>query len=239
MEIELFVCGGDNYGVLIRDPATGTVAAIDAPDAAPIEAALARKGWKLDLILVTHKHFDHIEGIPPLVEKYGARVVAPVLARAEVPTADRFVGEGDVVEVGALRANVWATPGHCADHISYHFSEEQVVFVGDVLFVMGCGRVLDSTAEALHRSVQRIAALPDATRVYCGHEYTLANAKFCAHIEPENPAIIARLKIVEAKRAAGEFTVPTTIGEEKATNVFVRAKDASEFAARRQAKNTF
>ena len=239
MDIELFMCRTDNYGVLIRDPVTGLVATIDAPEVGPIEAALQRRGWKLDIILVTHKHFDHVEGIAPLAAKYGAKVIAPVLAKAEVPNADRYVDEGDTVDVGLLRADVWATPGHCVDHISYHFAREQVIFVGDVLFVMGCGRVLDSTAAALHQSVQRIAALPDATRVYCGHEYTLSNAKFCAHIEPENPAIAMRLKAVETMRAAGQFTVPTTLGAEKATNVFIRAKDAAEFAARREAKNTF
>jgi hydroxyacylglutathione hydrolase len=239
MEIELFLSRGDNYGVLIRDPETGTVAVIDAPEAAPIEAALQRRGWKLDIILVTHKHHDHIEGIPELVRKFGAKVVAPVLAKAEVPGADRYVGEGDVAEVGALRADVWFTPGHCADHVSYHFSREKVIFVGDVLFVMGCGRVLDSTAAKLHASVQRIAALPDDTAIYCGHEYTLANAKFCAHIAPENAAIAARLKAVEAARTAGRFTVPTTLAEEKTTNVFVRARDAAEFAALREAKNRF
>jgi hydroxyacylglutathione hydrolase len=239
MEIELFMCRSDNYGVLIRDTVTGVVAAIDAPEVAPIEAALARRGWKLDLILVTHKHFDHVEGIASLVAKYGAKVIAPVLAKAEVPNADRYVREGDVVEVGALRADVWATPGHCVDHVTYHFAGEQVIFVADVLFVMGCGRVLDSTAEALHTSVQRIAALPDATRIYCGHEYTLSNAKFCAHIEPDNADIAARLKAITAAREAGQFTVPTTLAEEKATNVFVRAKNAAEFAARREAKNSF
>ncbi|KAF0227964.1 MAG: hydroxyacylglutathione [Beijerinckiaceae bacterium] len=239
MEIELFMCRSDNYGVLIRDPKTGVVAAIDAPEATAIETALARRGWKLDLILITHRHFDHVEGIAPLVAKYGARVIAPVLAKADVPGADRYVDEGDIVEVGALRADVWATPGHCVDHVSYHFAAGQVIFVADVLFVMGCGRVLDSTADALHASVKRIAALPDATRIYCGHEYTLSNAKFCAHIEPDNAAIAARLKTFEAARAAGQFTVPTTVGDEKATNVFVRAANAAEFAARREAKNTF
>lgn len=239
MQIEVFMCRSDNYGVLIRDPATGKVASIDASDAAPIEAALTRMGWRLDFILVTHRHFDHVEGIPPLVQKYGAKVIAPVLAKAEVPGADRYVDEGDVVEIGALRADVWFTPGHCSDHVSYHFAREQAIFVGDVLFVMGCGRVLDSTAEKLHASCSRIAALPDATRIYCGHEYTLANAKFCAHVEPQNELIGARLKSVEAMRAEGRFTVPTSVGEEKATNVFLRARDAAEFAALREAKNRF
>jgi hydroxyacylglutathione hydrolase len=239
MDIELFMCREDNYGVLIRDPATGTVATIDAPEEAAIEAALTRRGWKLDRILITHKHIDHIEAIGPLVAKYGAKVIAPVRTRPEVPDADRYVDEGDVVEVGALKADVWFTPGHCADHISYHFAGEKVIFTADTLFVMGCGRVFDSTPEALHAAVQRIAALPDDTRIYCGHEYTLSNAKFCAHIEPENAAIAARYAALQALRAKGEFSVPTTVGAEKATNVFVRAKDAVEFAARREAKNTF
>jgi hydroxyacylglutathione hydrolase len=239
MEIELFMCREDNYGVLIRDPATGTVAAIDAPEVAPIEAALARRGWTLDLILVTHKHHDHIEGIAPLVAKYRAKVIAAIHTKPEVPNADRYVDEGDSVEVGALKAEVWFTPGHSADHICYHFADEKVIFTADTLFVMGCGRVFDSTPEALHKAVSRIAALPDETRVYCGHEYTLSNAKFCAHVEPENAAIAARYAALQAIRAKGGFTVPTTVGQEKATNVFMRAKDAAEFAARREAKNTF
>ncbi len=239
MEIEVFMCRSDNYGVLICDPATGTVASIDAPEAPAIETALARRGWKLDMILVTHRHFDHIEGIAPLVAKYGAKVIAPVRAKAEVPDADRYVDEGDVVEVGALKADVWFTPGHCADHICYHFAREKAIFVADVLFVMGCGRILDSTADKLYDAIRRIAALPDDTTIYCGHEYTLSNAKFCAHVEPGNTAIAARLKAVEAARAEGRFTVPTTLAEEKATNVFVRAKDLAEFAARREAKNNF
>lgn len=239
MDIELFLCRSDNYGVLIRDPATGKVAAIDAPDAGAIEAALKRRGWTLDLILVTHQHADHIDGIPALVATHGAMVIAPVLAREAVPQAYRYVGEGDTVEVGALKAEVWHVPGHCEDHVAYHFAGDGVFFAGDVLFAMGCGRVLTSTIEKLHASVMRIAALPEETRVYCGHEYTLSNARFCAHIAPENEAIAARLAQVEAQRAAGEFTLPTTIGAERATNVFVRAKDLAEFAALREAKNRF
>lgn len=239
MDIELFLCRSDNYGLLLRDPATGIVAAIDACDAQAYEAALKRRGWKLDLILVTHRHADHIEGIPALAKTHGADVIAPNLARTDIPDAARYVGEGDVVEIGSIRAEVWDTPGHCADHISYHLPAEKTVIVGDVLFVMGCGRILDSTAGKLHAAIRRLAALPDDTRIYCGHEYTIANARFCAHVEPENKAIAARLAKVEAIRASGGYTVPTTVREEKETNVFMRARDEAEFAARREAKNRF
>lgn len=239
MQIDLFAAREDNFGVLIRDEATGKVACIDAPDEGAIRARLEALGWGLDLILITHRHYDHVEAAAPLAKAYGAKIVAPEGARSDVPYAHRFVTEGGLVEVGGLTAEVWFTPGHCADHICYHFADEQVIFAGDTCFTMGCGRVFDSTPEKLYAALLRIAALPDATRLYSGHEYTLANAKFCAHVEPDNAAIAARLAEVSEKRARGEFTVPTTIGEEKATNVFMRAKDAVEFAARREAKNTF
>lgn len=239
MQIDLTIARSDNYVALIRDPASGHVAVVDAPDSASIIVALEARGWGLDTILVTHKHYDHIEGIPALVARYGARVIAPRLAADAVPNATRYVGEGDRVEIGSLSADIWETPGHCEDHISYHFASDQAIFVGDTLFTMGCGRVFGASPDVLHASIQRIASLPDATRVYSGHEYTLANAAFCAHIEPESTAIAARFVALKALRAGGGFTVPTTIGEEKLTNVFVRARDAAEFAARREAKNRF
>jgi hydroxyacylglutathione hydrolase len=239
MEIALFTCLADNYAVLLRDEATGTVALVDAPAAEPVMAELEKRGWGLDLILITHKHHDHIEGVPALVARYGAKVVAPAQAADALPQADRFVKEGDRLHVGDIAVDVWDTPGHCADHISYHLPGEEVIFVGDTLFTMGCGRIFNLPPEMLHASLQRIGALPEATRIYSGHEYTLSNARFSAHIEPENAAIAARLSTVEAMRAGGMPTVPTTVREERATNVFLRARDAAEFAARREAKNRF
>lgn len=239
MEIALFTCLSDNYAVLVRCSSTGKVALVDAPAAEPVIAELERRGWGLDVILITHKHADHIAGIPALVARYRAKVVLPRQAADIMPVASRFMSEGDVVEVGDLRVDVWETPGHCADHVSYHFAGEKVIFVGDTMFTMGCGRIFGLPPEILYNSLQRIAALPGETRVFSGHEYTLPNARFCAHIEPDNAAIAARLKAVEAARSAGQPTVPTTIAEERATNVFVRAKDVAEFAARREAKNRF
>jgi len=239
MEIVQFSTRETNYAVLIRDAATGHVALVDAPEAAPIVAALDQRGWRLDTILITHRHGDHIEGIPDLVAKYGAKVIAPALAEAAIPQADRFVKEGDRVEIGSLIADVWDIPGHCADHIGYHFARESTFFAGDTLFTMGCGRVLGSTMEALYASLQRIAALPEETKVYCGHEYSLANARFCAAMAPDHPAIAARLREIEARIAAGQPCVPTTIREEKETNLFLFAPDLARFTALREAKNSF
>ncbi len=147
--------------------------------------------------------------------------------------------EGDRLQIGEIGVEVWDTPGHCADHISYHLPAEQVIFVGDTMFTMGCGRIFNLPPEMLHHSLKRIGALPEATRIYSGHEYTLSNARFAVATEPDNAAIAARLKAIEAMRASGTPTVPTTVAEERATNVFLRAKDVAEFAARREAKNRF
>ncbi len=239
MDIELFPCHDDNFGVLIRDSASGAVAAIDAPEEGAIRAALARRGWGLDLILITHHHHDHIEAAPALCAAFGAALVAPARSRAVLPRAERYVDEGERVTLGQLAAEVWHTPGHCADHVAYYFAAEKVIFVGDTLFPMGCGRIFDATPGQLFATLGRMAALPEETRVYSGHEYTLGNARFCAAIEPENAEIAARLAAVSAARARGEFTLPTTIGEERRTNVFLRARDVAQFAARREAKNSF
>ncbi len=237
--IHQFFCRSDNYGVLIRDQATGATAAIDAPEAAAIEKALADTGWKLTDIFVTHRHIDHIEGIPALVARHGCRVTAPEKARAEVPGAQTYVSEGDRVTLGTLAAKVWDTPGHCRDHIAYYFPDDKILFAGDTLFAIGCGRVSESSYEDMWSSLERMAALPDDTTVYCGHEYTLSNAKFALHVDPGNAALRKRAAEVEVLRARGAPTLPTTIGLEKTTNPFLRAGNAARFAELREAKNKF
>lgn len=239
MDVALFTCLADNYAVLIRDDATGTVALVDAPASEPVIAELDRRGWGLDLILVTHKHHDHIEGVPALVARYGAKVVAPAQARDVLPQADRFVTEGDRLMIGEVAVEVWDTPGHCADHVSYYLPTHRMIFVGDTMFTMGCGRIFNLPPERLYAALKRIGDLPEATRIYSGHEYTLSNARFALATEPDNAAIQSRLHRIEAMRADGIPTVPTTVAEERATNVFLRAKDVAEFAARREAKNRF
>lgn len=228
----------DNFTVLIHDPATGQTAAIDAPDEASVDAGLAETGWRLSHILVTHAHFDHVEGIPGLKRRHGCRVIAPAKA-PQVPDVDQVVCEGDQVTIGGLTATVIETPGHCPDHVAYWFANEKKLFAGDTLFALGCGRMMGSTAEEFWQSLSRLAALPDDTEVYCGHEYTLANARFACAAEPENTPLRERTARIEALRAAGEVTLPTTIGMEKATNPFLRAGSATRFAELREWKNRF
>jgi hydroxyacylglutathione hydrolase len=229
-QTRLFLCRSDNYGVLLHDPATGATAAIDAPEAAPIEKALAETGWKLTDILVTHHHADHTDGIRALKDKYKCRVVAPAAEAAKIPAVDETVREGDKVKVGSLTANVIETPGHTLGHIAYWFHADKLAFVGDTLFSIGCGRVIEGTMEQMWQSLKKLRDLPDETAIYCGHEYTLANIKFALSIEGGNAALRAREAQAKQQIEAGKPTIPVTIGEEKKANTFLRA-DVPEVAA--------
>ena len=228
-QIHLFPCLTDNYGVLVHDPETGATAAIDAPEAAAVEAALKATGWQLTDILVTHHHADHTGGIAELKERHRCRVVAPHGEAGRIPAVDATVRENDKVRVGSLEARVLETPGHTAGHISYFFAADKLGFVGDTLFSIGCGRVIEGTPEMMWQSLLKLRGLPDDTRVYCGHEYTKANIRFAKTIEPANAALNARESEVDKLLAARKPTIPTTIGEEKAANPFLRA-DVSEVA---------
>ena len=228
-QAHLFLCLKDNYGVLLHDPGSGATAAIDAPEAAPIEAALRSTGWRLSDILVTHHHADHTGGIAELKAHHRCRVVAPHGEAARIPLVDATVRENDKVRVGALEANVLETPGHTAGHISYVFPADKLAFVGDTLFSIGCGRVIEGTPEMMWHSLLKLRGLPDDTSIYCGHEYTGANIRFAKNIEPENAALRAREAEVDKLLAARKPTIPSTLAEEKAANPFLRA-DVPEVA---------
>jgi len=225
-ETYLFPCLKDNFGVLIHDPASGTTASIDAPEAAPVEAALKKTGWRLTDILVTHHHGDHTAGIGELKGRHKCRVVAPRGEAQRIAHVDETVGEGDIVRVGSLEARVIETPGHTSGHISYFFPADKLAFVGDTLFSIGCGRVIEGDPEMMWGSLLKLRALPDDTRFYCGHEYTAANIRFAKTIEPNNKALAARADEVAKLLAAGKATIPATIGAEKAANPFLRADNA-------------
>ena len=229
-ETKLFMCLKDNYGVLVHDPGSGATAAIDAPEAAPVEAALKATGWKLSDILVTHHHGDHTGGIAELKGRHKCRVVAPQAEASKIPLVDETVREGSKVSVGSLAGNVIETPGHTSGHITYWFGADKLAFAGDTLFSIGCGRVIEGTPEMMWASLVKLRQLPGDTRVYCGHEYTLANIKFAQTIEPGNAALKARAAQAQKQIADGHWTIPTTIDEEKDANPFLRA-DVPEVAA--------
>jgi len=228
----------DNYVWLIHNPETGETAAVDPSVAEPVLDAAAARGWRLTQILNTHWHPDHTGGNAGIQAATGALITAPAEAK-RVSNVDHIVGEGDRVGVAGSEALVWEIPAHTAGHVAYYFEDEGMIFVGDTMFAMGCGRLFEGTAGQMYSNLQRIAALPADVRIYCGHEYTLANARFAAHVEPGNPAIVERLTETEALREAGEITLPTTVGRERETNPFVRSANVEEFARRRATKDSF
>ena len=245
LTIHQFPCLSDNYGFLVRDDATGLTACIDTPDADAILRELKTLGWDLTLILNTHWHPDHAGGNAQVKAATGATVIGPQEVE-RIAAPDRVVQDGDVVELGHTRFEVLDTGGHTLGHVSYFDAADAVAFVGDTLFALGCGRLFEGTAQQMWTSLQKLAALPDATTVYCAHEYTAANARFALSVD-DGVAVKARADAVFAARERGEATVPTTIALEKASNPFLRAPllrpdiadPAEAFGAVRAAKDSF
>lgn len=219
-----------NYAFLVRDRASGLVASIDSPDPHAISAELLTLGWGLDYIWNTHHHWDHADGNLALKERWGARIIGPGGERRPIPGIDVIVKEGDRIALGDSVAEVWETPGHTIGHLAFHFPRERIIFVGDTIFVMGCGRLFEGKPEQMWRSLRRFADLPPDTRIFCAHEYTLSNARFALSVDGANSGLVARFRKVETLRERGEPTVPTTVAEELATNPFLRAGNA-EIAA--------
>ncbi|HET9426763.1 MAG TPA: hydroxyacylglutathione hydrolase [Allosphingosinicella sp.] len=229
----------DNYIWLAHDSKSGETAVVDPAEAEPVLAEADRRGWRISQIWNTHWHPDHTGGNEAIKRATGALVTAPSAEAERIPTMDRGVREGDKVTLGDVEATVLEVPAHTAGHIAFHLPSEGAIFVGDTLFAMGCGRLFEGTADQMHSNLQRLAALPPETSVYCAHEYTLSNGRYALVAEPENEALKERMRQVEAVRAAGEATVPTTIGLERATNPFVRARSVEQLAERRKAKDAF
>jgi hydroxyacylglutathione hydrolase len=227
LEIYQFPTRSDNYGVLIHDPGTGATAAIDAPEAEPIFAALQDKGWMLTEILITHHHADHTAGVEILKKKTGCTVCGPAREAGLIPGLDVEVKESDMVAVGSAKGRVIETPGHTRGHVSYYFPDEGAVFVGDTLFSVGCGKLLEGDAPTMWSSLSKLAALPPETEVYCGHEYTNANCRFALTVEPENEALRVRAAEAAENAAKGRPSLPSTIGQELATNPFLRPSSAA------------
>ena len=229
----------DNYLWLVHDDTSGETAVVDPGDAAPVLAEAEARGWRIGQVWNTHWHPDHTGGNPAVVAATGATLSAPAAEAARIPAIDVALKDGDTVRIGAHVGEVWEVPGHTLGHIAFVFRDAGVAFVGDTMFAMGCGRLFEGTPSQMFGSFERLGQLPDATRIFCAHEYTLANARFAAAVEPANAAIAARLAEVERLRAANQPTVPTTIRAERATNPFLRAADVAQFAELRADKDRF
>ena len=222
MQVHQFPCRSDNYGFLAHDPDQNLTACIDTPDADAINAGLEQKGWRLTHILNTHHHGDHTGGNIALKKRWMCTIVGAANDAERIPGIDVLVSEGDDFVFGSMAAKVFEVPGHTTGHIAYYFGSEDIAFVGDTLFVLGCGRLFEGTPEMMWNSLQKLMALPDQTIVYCAHEYTEANAQFALSVEPGNVQLVARSKEIKKLRAQGLPTVPTTIGQERSTNPFLR-----------------
>ena len=222
LDIHIFPCRKDNYGVLIRDAGKDVTASIDAPDAEAVSQALDAKGWRLTHILTTHHHNDHTGGNLALQEQTGCKVIGPKAEAARIPGLDQAVGEGDEFQFGDFKVHVIDTPGHTLGHISYHVPKASVAFVGDTLFTLGCGRVFEGSHEMMWTSLKKLSRLPHDTMIYSGHEYTLSNAKFALSVDPENVTLQRRVKEFERDLQNGKYTVPSLLSDELETNPFLR-----------------
>ncbi|MBW8745171.1 MAG: hydroxyacylglutathione hydrolase [Sphingomonas sp.] len=229
----------DNYIWMAHDEASGDTVVIDPADAAPVLAEANRRGWHIGQIWNTHWHGDHIGGNADIKAATGCTITGPAAEAAKIPTLDVQVREGDRVRIGAFEARVLDVPAHTAGHIAYHLPEAGIAFVGDTLFAMGCGRLFEGTPAQMFANMQRLAALPPETIIYCAHEYTQSNGRYALHVEPDNRDLIERMREVDALRARGEPTIPTTIALERATNPFMRAHSVAELARRRAKKDDF
>ena len=227
----------DNYVWLVHEPTSGATMVVDPAVAEPVLAEADARGWTITDIWNTHWHPDHTGGNAEIKAATGCVITGPAAEAARIPTLDVLVAQGDTVMLGALDAQVLDVPAHTAGHIAFYFAEEHAAFVGDTLFAMGCGRLFEGTADQMFANMRKLEALGDDTQVYCAHEYTLSNGRFALTVEPDNGALVERMAMVTAMRERGEATVPTSIGQERATNPFMRAGSVAELAERRLAKD--
>ena len=229
--IETIPCLSDNYAYLVHDPETGETAAVDVPEAGPILEVLAQRGWTLNQVLLTHHHYDHVDGLQDLLSAHPAQVLGAAADAHRLPPLDRALSEGDTLQIGAETGHVIDVSGHTVGHIAFHFPDSSVAFTADSLMAMGCGRVFEGTMPQMWESLCKLAALPSETVICSGHEYTQANTAFALSIDPQNTALKSRAEAINTARANGQPTVPSLLSEELATNPFLRATDPELQAA--------
>ncbi|MCC6925485.1 hydroxyacylglutathione hydrolase [Novosphingobium sp.] len=251
LELHQFPCLSDNYGYLLHDPASGETACIDTPDGEAYLREAQGKGWRITQIWNTHWHPDHAGGNEAIKAATGCTIIASAEEADRTFGVDREVGQGDVVQLGEWRAEVIDVGGHTSGHVAYHLPEAGMAFVGDAVFALGCGRMIEGNAPQFWRSLSRVKALPPRTLLYCAHEYTASNARFALHADPDNAALQAYAEKVRTRREREEWTVPSSLEDELAANPFLRADDpgmqarwgggdsVATFAALRAAKDSF
>ena len=225
MNIDIIPCLNDNYSYLIKDDQTNTVAIIDPSEFGPCDKKILQKYKKLDFILNTHHHFDHVGGNKELKKKYGSKVLGFEKDKQRIPSIDTLLTDGQKFKIGNLNFKTIFIPGHTLGHIAFYLEEEKVVFTGDTLFSLGCGRVFEGTYQQMFNSLNKIKNLPEDTKIYCGHEYTKNNLGFCLKFNPTNNYLKDKVKVIEAKIKAKEPTIPSTIKDEILTNIFLRYDD--------------
>ena len=225
MQLEIIPCLNDNYSYLIKDDQTSTVAIIDPSEFNPCDKKINQKYKKLDFILNTHHHFDHVGGNVELKKKYGSKILGFEQDKKRIPEIDIQLKDGQEFKVGNLNFKVIYIPGHTLGHIAFYLEKEKIVFTGDTLFSLGCGRIFEGTYQQMFNSLNKIKSLPGETKIYCGHEYTKNNLGFCLKFNPSNNYLRDKEKLIDAKIRTGEPTIPSTIKDEIQTNIFLRYDD--------------
>ena len=239
MNIEIIACLNDNYSYLIKDDKTNTVAIVDPSEFTPCDEKISQKYKKLDFILNTHHHFDHIGGNAELKKKYGSKVLGFEKDKKRIPEIDVLLSDGQEFKIGSLNFKIIFIPGHTSSHIAFYFEKDKVVFTGDTLFSLGCGRIFEGTYQQMFDSLNKIKNLPDNTNIYCGHEYTKQNSKFCIKHDPSNKSLKDKIVEIEKKIQNNMPTVPSILRDEINCNIFLRAKDLKSFSKLRDLKDNF
>tara|TARA_Y100000590_G_scaffold350676_1_gene402679 strand:- start:277 stop:996 length:720 start_codon:yes stop_codon:yes gene_type:complete len=239
MEIEIIKCLQDNYSYLLIDKINNSACVIDPSDSEPVISCVEKNNINLKFILNTHHHFDHIGGNKDLKKKYKCKVIGFIKDKDRIPEIDITLNDRDIWENGNFEAKIYHVPGHTSGHVCFHFYKQNILFTGDTLFSLGCGRIFEGTYNQMFSSLQLIKSFPLETKIYCGHEYTLKNSEFCISHDKKNPALIRKIELIKEAVNSGLPSIPSTIREELDCNIFLRAKDVASFSKLRDLKDKF
>ena len=239
MKIEIIKCLEDNYSYLIIDEKTNYACVVDPSEAEPIANFINNKNIKLKFILNTHHHYDHVGGNSDLKKKFGAKVVGFKNDKHRIPNIDILLEDNEIWKESVFEAKIIHIPGHTSGHICFYFMNDKIIFTGDTLFSLGCGRIFEGTYKQMYDSLIKLKNLPKDTKIYCGHEYTLKNSMFCSKYDKDNKNLEKKNFEINDKLKKNLPTIPSTIGEELSCNIFLRAKNLEDFSKLRDLKDNF